>query len=130
MKIINQKQKIKIGSFDIKGGNSRSKHSKLLPNSIRCIISGPSSCGKTAVLLSLITDPNGLRFENIYIYSKSLYQAKYQFLEKVLQNVKGVGYYKYSENEDVITPNDAKKNSVFVFDDIICDKQNNVSAFL
>lgn len=129
MKVIKQKQKINIEPFDVKDVNSKRKHSKLLPNSIRCIISGPSSCGKTAVILSLITDPNGLKFENIYIYSKSLYQPKYQFLENVLKNVKGVRFYKYSENEEVIKPHDARKNSVFIFDDIICDKQNNVSAF-
>jgi hypothetical protein len=129
MKIVTQKQKIKIAGFELKENKQRRKHSQLLPNSIRCVISGPSSCGKTAVLLSLITDPNGLKFENIYVYSKSLYQAKYQFLEQVLKRVKGVGFFKYSENEEVIKPCDARNNSIFIFDDIICDKQNNVSAF-
>lgn len=107
---------------------SRRRHSALLPNSIRCIISGPSCCGKTAVLLSLITDINGVYFENIYIYSKSLYQPKYQFLEQVLKRVKGIGYYKFSENEDVIPPSESKKNSIFIFDDIN-GKQDNVSAY-
>lgn len=129
MKIIDQIPKIKISCFELENSNSKRKHSKLLPNSIRCIISGPSSCGKTAVLLSLITDLNGLKFENIYIYSKSLYQPKYQFLENILKRIKGIGFYKYSENDKVIDPSNAKKNSIFVFDDIICDKQNNVSAF-
>lgn len=129
MKVINQKQKLNIESFDLKPVDNRRRHSGLLPNQIRCLITGPSSCGKTAVMLSLITDPNGLKFENIYVYSKSLYQPKYQFLENVLKNVKGIGYYKFSENEEVIQPSEAKKHSVFVFDDIICDKQNNVSAF-
>lgn len=131
MKVVNQKKKLKISCIELSKFNNKNnrKHGSLLPNSIRCIIAGPSSCGKTAVLLSLITDINGVHFENIYIYSKSLYQPKYQFLEKILKQVKGVGYYKFSENENVITPSEAKKNSIFIFDDIICDKQNNVSAF-
>lgn len=70
-----------------------------------------------------------MKFENIYIYSKSLYQPKYQYLEKILKRIKGIGFYKYSENDEIIEPSNAKKNSIFVFDDIICDKQNNVSAF-
>lgn len=46
------------------------RHSALLPNSIRCIIAGPSNCGKTNLLIGLIESEHGLIFENIYIYSK------------------------------------------------------------
>ncbi|KAJ8874478.1 hypothetical protein PR048_025338 [Dryococelus australis] len=42
-----------------------------------CIIAGPSGCGKTCVLLSLLEEENGLRFNTVYIYSKSLQQQKY-----------------------------------------------------
>lgn len=48
------------------------KHSALLPNTMRCIIAGPSNCGKTNLLISLIESENGLKFENIYIYSNLL----------------------------------------------------------
>lgn len=129
MKLANQKGRININCFEFDKLGKRHKHGVLLPNSIRCIISGPSSCGKTAVMLSLIGDINGLRFENIYIYSKSLYQPKYEFLDKVLNNIKEIGLFKFSENDDVIKPEEALNNSIFIFDDIICDKQNNISAF-
>jgi len=49
-----------------------------LPNTIRALIVGPSNCGKTNIMLSLIENPNGLKFENVYIVSKSLYQPKYE----------------------------------------------------
>nr|CAI5828270.1 unnamed protein product [Callosobruchus analis] len=36
-------------------------------------------------MISLILHPNGLRFSNGYIYCKSPYQPKYQYLRKVLE---------------------------------------------
>lgn len=105
------------------------KHSALLPNTIRCIICGPSNCGKTNVLLSLLEDPNGLKFENVYVYSRSLQQPKYVYLRKVLSMVPDIGCYMFSSNDDVIPPELAKKNSIFIFDDVICDKQNNIKLY-
>lgn len=105
------------------------KHSALLPNSIRCIICGPSNCGKTNVVISLIEDPNGLCFENIYIFSKSLQQPKYRYLEKILRPIKGLGLYTFSDNDSVIPPEFAEPNSIFIFDDVICDKQNNIKTY-
>ncbi|KAG5337198.1 GLUCL protein, partial [Acromyrmex charruanus] len=55
----------------------------MLPSTIRAIICGPSNCGKINVLISLIESPNGVRFENVYIYSKLLQQPKYQYLENL-----------------------------------------------
>lgn len=105
------------------------KHSELLPNTIRCIICGPSNCGKTNVVISLLENSNGLKFENIYIYSKSLHQSKYQYLEKVLRPIKGLGFFTYSNNASVIPPEKARANSIIIFDDVICDKQNNIKLY-
>lgn len=109
--------------------NHPKRHSELLPNTIRSIICGPSNCGKTNVLLSLIENPNGLKFENVYIFSKSLEQEKYKYLEKILKPIKGLGFFKFSSSDDVIPPSDAKPNSIFIFDDIICDKQDNIKNY-
>ncbi|KYN29961.1 hypothetical protein ALC57_00577 [Trachymyrmex cornetzi] len=65
-------------------GAEKRKHGEMLPNTIRAIICGPSNCGKTNVLISLLESPNGVRFENVYVYSKSLQQPKYQYLENFL----------------------------------------------
>lgn len=105
------------------------KHGVLLPNTIRCLICGPSNCGKSNVMLSLLFNTNGLKFENIYIYSKSLYQPKYQFLEKILRKVKGIKYYAFKENDDVIHVEEVKKNSVFIFDDIACSNQHKIREY-
>lgn len=107
----------------------KQKHGDLFPNSCRFLIAGPSGCGKSNALLTLLFNSNGLRFENLYIFSKSLYQPKYKLLEDVVRNISGMGYFPYKDNDEIIDPVDAKENSVFVFDDIACDKQDKIRAF-
>lgn len=104
------------------------RHGKLLPNTIRGIICGPSNCGKTNVMLNLLFSENGLIFENVYVFSKSLVQPKYMLLECVLKSTE-IGYFPYSENEDVPPPNSIKPNSIMVFDDVSCGKQNNIKNY-
>lgn len=130
MQFIKQQKQIIVRNLDFKSDKlTKSRHDTLLPNTMRTLIVGPSNCGKTNVMLSLIESPNGLKFENIYIYSKSLHQPKYQYLEKLIKPIKGMGFFKFSENENVIEPNKAKKNSIMIFDDVACEKQNNIRSY-
>ena len=101
----------------------------MLPDNIRAVFCGPSNCCKTNILVTLITHPNCLRFENVYFYSKSLNQSKYRFLKELLQPIDGVQYFPFSEHEEVVAPDNALLNSIIVFDDIACEKQDNVGAF-
>lgn len=133
MRIENSREKLTISNFDVfvgggAGGDKRDRHSSLLPNSIRCIISGPSNCGKTNVVFNLLFDPNGLRFANVYVFSKSLHQPKYKLLEKVLEE-SGIGYFSYTDNESVIDPSEAEPDSVMIFDDIACEKHDNIRKY-
>lgn len=125
--------KLPVINFDeftqIRGGGERKRHGDLLPNTIRAVFCGPSNCGKTNALLTLVIHPNGLRFENVYLYSKSLKQPKYRLLEQFLKPVKGLEYHPFNEHEQVVAPSDARPNSIFIFDDIACEKQDNVRAF-
>lgn len=106
------------------------RHSVLLPDSIRCIIAGPSNCGKTNLLIGMIESEHGLKFENIYIYSKSLEQDKYKYLRKLFSPMKHIGFHTFTSSEKVITPSAAKKNSIIIFDDVICDKnQENIKQY-
>ena len=84
--------------------------------------------GCLLALLAIILHPNGLKFDNVYVYSKSLKQPKYKFLERVLSDVEEVEYYPFSEHE-VIPPTEAQPNSIIVFDDVACEKQDNMRAF-
>lgn len=119
-----QNKSLNVDNFDININKINRKHGDLLPNTIRCIICGPSNCGKTNVILSLLTNKNGLKFENIYLYSKSLNQPKYKFLENCISRVKGMRFFPYTDNSEIVKPQDSKPNSIFVFDDIACDKQD------
>lgn len=131
MKFIKQKVTLPMSNVDLKNDGKKNfyKHSKLFPNSIRCIICGPSGVGKTNVIINLLENPNGLKFENVYIYSKSLFQPKYVYIKKVLSSIKGMGCYLFSSNDEVVPIENVKPNSIFIFDDVICDKQNNMRAY-
>lgn len=131
MRFIKQDKTIDVRNIesDFKSTNTIRKHSDLLPNTVRALIVGPSNCGKTNLMMSLIESPNGLKFENVYIFSKSLYQPKYKFLESVLSEIKGMGFYTFSSNDDILPPDQAKPNSVMIFDDVACEKQDNIRMY-
>lgn len=124
MRIVKQPTSLCITNRSFNETQHEHRHGRLLPNTIRCIIAGPSNCGKTNVIISLLEHPNGLRFENVYVYSKSLYQPKYQYLEQLLLPLRGIGYYAFKDSESIIPASDANPNSIFIFDDVACDKQD------
>lgn len=101
------------------------RHGDLLPNHVRCIIAGPSGCGKTNVLISLIESEHGLKFENLYLYSKTLDQEKYKYLCELLHGIDEIGCYTFTASENVISSSQMKKNSLIVFDDVINDRVTN-----
>lgn len=132
MRFVKQSQSIRVTAERMCNEDDNQhfkKHGSLLPNTIRGLICGPSNCGKTNVVISLIESPNGLRFENVYVYSKSLNQPKYQYLQELLTSAKCVNYYSYSNNSDIISTNDALPNSIFIFDDVSCDKQDIIREY-
>ena len=88
MHLEQQRKKLKVKNADPPSNGSKSakrRHSELLPDSIRCIICGPSNCGKTNVIVCLLLDANGLKFRNVYLYSKTPFQPKYATLGKILE---------------------------------------------
>lgn len=129
MKLIKQRNKLEIKNYDFKEQNTCKRHSTLLPNTVRCIIAGPSGCGKTNVMIALLEHENGLRFQNVYIYSKSLFQSKYMYLKTLLEPIKEIGYYAYNDNAEIKKPNEARHNSIFIFDDVACDKQDIIKEY-
>jgi len=67
----------------------------MFPNTIRALIVSPSGCGKTNLVFTLLVHENGIEFENVYIYSKTLEQPKYVMLEKILSAVPDVNLFKF-----------------------------------
>lgn len=129
MKFIKQPQTLEVTTINIENHLKNNKHSCLLPNTIRCIICGPSNCGKTNVMLNLLLHENGLKFMNIYLYSKTAFQPKYLFLRQIMQQIPEANFYLFNDNNEVVHPNDTLTNSIMIFDDIACENQTNIRNF-
>jgi len=86
---------------------------------------------KPNVLKSLLESPNGIRFGHVYVYSKSLQQLKYRYLGNLFMSiyVDEIGYFTFSNNSDVVSPSEARPNSIFIFDDVACGKQDAVREY-
>lgn len=129
MQWVKQPVSLEVKNIEVKENKSRAKHSVLLPNNIRCILCGPSNCGKTNVMISLLLHENGLKFKNVYLYSKTSFQPKYRFLKLILERVPEAKLFIFNFDDDVIHPNDALQNSVIIFDDVVCEKQINIRNY-
>jgi len=104
--------------------SNKPRHGPLLgTRQLRALIIAPSGGGKTNLMLGLLLDKNGLFYENIYLYSKTLNQPKYTFLAKVLKPLP-VGFFTFPDSKDFMPLNEVKPRSVIVIDDMMCDDQN------
>lgn len=126
----NHTSKIMATSSTTGEEHARKRHGDLFNDDVRALIAGPSGAGKTNLAISLIVNPNGLCFENIYIYSKSLNQPMYMYLDKILSDLPFIGYHKFvDDSEEIISPGDAKPNSIFIFDDVQCTPQSPIREY-
>jgi hypothetical protein len=124
--------KLPVVNFDkviFKCEKKKKRHGDLLPNNIRAIVVGPSNSGKTNVIFNLLFSPNGLRFCNVFVFSKSLFQEKYKFLKNTLSSIPSITYQAFSENDQVPPPEDLPANSIIIFDDVICENQTNIRQY-
>lgn len=129
MKFVKQPLDLEVHNIKVNKNSCAIKHSSLLPNTIRCILCGPSNCGKTNVMLNLLFHENGLRFKQVYLYSKTAFQPKYCFLKEVMKKIPEVKFFIFDENNEVIHPNAALRNSVMIFDDVACENQVNIRNY-
>lgn len=131
MKFEKQKVSLPVINYDqISAEPVFQKHGVLFSGqSKRGVIVGASGCGKTNVMLSILEHPNGLRFENIYLYSKSLYQPKYDYLRILVQPLKDIGYFQCEDGEDVIPPEQIRYNSIIIFDDVVSCNQSIIKNY-
>jgi hypothetical protein len=105
--------------------NHRKIHGILFPDSIRGLVVGKSGCGKTNLIITLLNHKNGLKFDNVYLISKSLYQTKYDKLRKIFKLIPRVGLHCYSNCEELPTPENCKPYSIVIFDDVSATNEAN-----
>jgi hypothetical protein len=118
-----------IINFDVKEPEENVHHF-LLPNSIRCIIFGPSSCGKTNLMLNLLLTDGYLNYDRLCIYSKSLDQDKYRLVKQWSDCLKDVAKFYLSQDEIVpVNKNDKKHRTVVVFDDVMLANQKPMAEY-
>lgn len=105
------------------------RNGELLPECIRAFIIGPSSCGKTLLLIdNFIRKKGWMSPTHLYIYSKSLDQPKYKELKEDFEIVeektgKSIATF-IDNNEDIIPLDDCKENSLIIIDDWVLEKQD------
>lgn len=131
MKLVKQETQLPISEVRLDGApaiddDQFTRHSKLLPQkNVRALFIGPSSCGKTCALLSLIYHRDGISFTNLYIFSKSLNQPKYLELAAVMKSLPEIGYFTFSDTESVPSYDEIQPYSVMIFDDIASEANKN-----
>lgn len=97
--------------------HTKFRHNELFPsNSIRALIIGPSNAGKTSLILDLLTQANGLKFKNVYLFSETLEQGKYNFLRAIMAQLKGT--INFEESRTVYDIDEIQNESVVILDDI------------
>jgi len=77
----------------------------------------------------LLVDENGLRFQNVYIYSKSLEQPKYKLLKRIIDGIDGINIFTFFDNDKVILPEKVLPNSIFIMDDVIGEHKNVIREY-
>lgn len=147
-----------FSDYSVKNYYSKRNNNPLLPKSIRGCIIGKSGCGKTNLLMNLLLDGNSedyLDYNNLYIFSTTLFQPCYQalingfenglskkeirecfrkqdFIIEEKENAKPIIEVHCSENcEDIPDPSsiDLDKKTLIIFDDLMLEKQNRIEQY-
>ena len=90
-------------------------------------------CGKTSILHSLLLSKHGLKLQHLHVFSTTLYQPVYEILKRAIEEnrINGINQYfhGYSNEDDVISVEDAPPHSIMVFDDIASEKTNKMADY-
>ena len=83
----------------------------MLPSTILAIICGPSNCGKTNVLISLLKSPERERYtfrERVHLFKIVATVKVYRYLENLFTFIDKICYFTFS-NSDVVPPSEARQ---------------------
>ena len=123
---------IEIMDFDKQsGGRGLQKHGNHMnfPSCCRIIATGKNGSGKTSTVLSMLFSPNGLRFSSVYLFSRSLDQDKYRYLENVFAGLPEIPLYKFSSDTEIEPVETIPSYSTVIFDDIPSFKTTVIQSY-
>lgn len=126
MKLAKQALSLQVKNINAEKTQTETRHNILFPNTIRSIICGPSNCGKTNAMITLLLHENGVKFRNVYFNSKTSYQPCYSYLSEVFKRIPQINFMIFTDHKEIIHPNEALPNSIFIFDDVVCENQSNI----
>lgn len=132
IKNLDSKTKLTIRNFDYYQPPKRLN--ELFPNVIRGLICGGSGCGKTNILLNILTK---IHHSDIIIVSKTSYQDKYKCLENIIKEFNKIcskhevepREYKTYSLDSLPNPEEIPACSVIVFDDISTESQDKIANY-
>src|SRR2546426_8993769 len=121
--------------------NHTVNHAPFFPKNIFCVIAGPTSCGKTNLLLNFLLDEGVLDYDDVYIYTPTLYQPAYKYLREFYNNLENeikvkykitvkIGHF-FDADDEIKNPSelDAKLNHIMVFDDVMLNDQTKIKEY-
>jgi len=50
-------------------------------------------------------------------------------VKNLLVPIEEIGYFTYSNNNDIVSLSETLSNSIFIFDDVVCDKQDAIREY-
>jgi len=86
------------------------KHGDMLSASTRAIVCGPSNCGKTNVLISLLESPHGI-FGNVHILEIAA-TAEISIPANLFPLIEEIDYFIFFNKNNIILSSEALLNSI------------------
>ena len=118
-----------------KGKTKKKRNAEFLPDKLIMLIIGPTGSGKSVLLMNMILK-GWVKFDKLYVYSKTLYQDIMIYLQQNIQAAEAaakkrrvkdpkIGHF-CNEESQLPYPNecDSKKNNLLILDDCINEKQD------
>ena len=107
-------------------------HPSMPSDTFTMLVCGPRNCGKTNLVLHMLLEPQ-IYFDELYVYAKNLHQGKYQYLANEFEKVaksKDIQNPAHFSNDKIMPVTQLENRDdhqrVAIFDDYICDKNQNV----
>src|SRR5206468_13091613 len=120
---------------------STAKHASFFPRNIFAVIAGSTGSGKTNLIINFLRQEKILDYNDVYIYSSTIYQPAYQDLknhytklESYIKTQFGINVkiaHFFETDNEIKNPNelDPETNHIMIFDDVMLDDQTTIKEY-